>query len=51
MPKLKQLEAVMVRHFHEHPVRAGLGLELLPGVKQLLETLKVRVDVCGRCHT
>eukprot|EP00878_Enallax_costatus_P017227 GHUV01018087.1.p1 GENE.GHUV01018087.1~~GHUV01018087.1.p1 ORF type:complete len:182 (+),score=75.13 GHUV01018087.1:791-1336(+) len=45
MPKLKELEAVMVRHFQEHPARAGLGLELLPGVKKLLEALKARDDV------
>lgn len=31
----------MVRHFQQHQDRAGLGLELLPGVKQLLEVLQV----------
>jgi hypothetical protein len=40
--KLKDLEAAMVRHFQQHAERAGLGLELLPGVKALLEALQVR---------
>jgi hypothetical protein len=39
--KLKELEASMVRHFQQHEERAGLGLELLPGVKALLEALQV----------
>jgi beta-phosphoglucomutase-like phosphatase (HAD superfamily) len=43
--KLKELEAAMVRHFQQHAERAGLGLELLPGVKALLEALQVRLVV------
>lgn len=31
----------MTRHFRSQVDRAGLGLELLPGVQKLLETLKV----------
>ncbi|WIA15404.1 hypothetical protein OEZ85_002060 [Tetradesmus obliquus] len=45
--KLKELEAAMVRHFQAHADRAGLGLELLPGVKALLEALKARGDVAS----
>eukprot|EP00882_Tetradesmus_deserticola_P012779 GHRQ01013544.1.p1 GENE.GHRQ01013544.1~~GHRQ01013544.1.p1 ORF type:complete len:200 (+),score=91.15 GHRQ01013544.1:56-655(+) len=41
--KLKQLEAAMLRHFQQHAERAGLGLQLLPGVKALLEALQVRL--------
>lgn len=44
--KLKDVEAAMVRHFQQHAERAGLGLELLPGVKRLLEALKVRHAGC-----
>jgi hypothetical protein len=32
----------MTRHFNAQIDRAGLGLELLPGVKQLLQALQVR---------
>jgi hypothetical protein len=45
--KLKDLEAAMVRHFQQHAERSGLGLELLPGVKALLEALQVRMLVNG----
>ncbi|GBF94295.1 hypothetical protein Rsub_06917 [Raphidocelis subcapitata] len=45
MPKLKEFEAAMVEHFEAHRARAGLGLQLLPGVARLLSTLKARPDV------
>uniref|UniRef100_A0A383W0B9 Haloacid dehalogenase-like hydrolase n=1 Tax=Tetradesmus obliquus TaxID=3088 RepID=A0A383W0B9_TETOB len=45
--KLKELEAAMVRHFQAHADRAGLGLELLPGVEALLEALQARGDVAS----
>lgn len=45
MAKLPEVQAAMSRHFNSQASRAGLGLELLPGVQQLLETLKVRRTV------
>jgi hypothetical protein len=42
LPKLAEVQAAMTRYFASQSSRAGLGLELLPGVQQLLETLKVR---------
>jgi len=41
MAKLPEVQAAMTRHFRSQVDRAGLGLELLPGVQKLLETLKV----------
>jgi hypothetical protein len=42
MPKLAAVQDAMTRYFTSQTDRAGLGLELLPGVQKLLETLKVR---------
>jgi beta-phosphoglucomutase-like phosphatase (HAD superfamily) len=42
LPKLSEVQAAMTQYFVSQSSRAGLGLELLPGVQQLLETLKVR---------
>jgi hypothetical protein len=39
---LEQLQVAMVRHFEAHADRAGLGLELLPGVRELLQALQAR---------
>jgi hypothetical protein len=47
MPKLKAFEAAMVDHFEAHRARAGLGLQLLPGVERLLQALKVRARRAG----
>lgn len=45
LEKLKDMEQVMVNYFDEHQSRAGEGLQLLPGVKALLQALKERRDV------
>lgn len=45
MPKLPEVQAAMTQYFVSQASRAGLGLELLPGVQSLLEALKVR---CSR---
>jgi len=42
--KLKDVEAAMERHFQAHAGQAGDGLELLPGVKRLLEVLQVGLE-------
>lgn len=39
--KLKQMEDVMLKHYMANTDKAGVGLECLPGVKQLLQELKV----------
>ena len=44
MDKLKEMEQVMVTYYKEHLDEAGVGLEILPGVKDLLEALKVGAD-------
>ena len=41
MAKLPEMQAAMVEYFTAHSERAGQGLELLPGVKELLLVLKV----------
>jgi phosphoglycolate phosphatase-like HAD superfamily hydrolase len=38
--KLKEMEAVMVEHYRQHADKAGVGLQLLPGVQQLLKALQ-----------
>ena len=43
MAKIKGMEKVMVEYYREHLDEAGVGLEILPGVKALLEALKVRM--------
>lgn len=42
LPKLAAVQDAMTRYFAAQSSRAGLGLELLPGVQKLLETLKAR---------
>ena len=39
--KLQEMEDVMLKHYMANVDKAGVGLELLPGVKQLLQELKV----------
>jgi len=46
MSKLAQLTTAMVDHFHTNKARAGEGLEVLPGVRELLEELSKRENVC-----
>jgi phosphoglycolate phosphatase-like HAD superfamily hydrolase len=46
MSKLAQLTTAMVDHFHTNKARAGEGLEVLPGVRELLEELSKRDNVC-----
>ena len=46
MSKLPELEAAMNAYFEEHIGDAGLGLEVLPGVAELLKALKVRRLQC-----
>ena len=46
MSKIKEMENVMVTYYREHLDEAGVGLEILPGVKDLLEALKVGAAVC-----
>ncbi|KIZ02313.1 hypothetical protein MNEG_5646 [Monoraphidium neglectum] len=45
LERLPELQAAMIKHFEAHSDRAGLGLQLLPGVRALLETLQGRDDV------
>lgn len=45
LAKVPQMQQAMVDHFTSQLGRAGQGLELLPGVKELLEALKDRGDV------
>ncbi len=42
--KLKDVELAMVEHFEAHMERAGDGLRLLPGVRDLLQALQVGSD-------
>lgn len=47
LPKLPQVQEAMIRYFNAQQAdRAGLGLELLPGVQRLLEALQVGLFVC-----
>ena len=39
--KLKDMEAVMIKFYEANTDKAGMGLETLPGVKQMLEELMV----------
>lgn len=41
MEKLPELKAAMVRYWEAHAGEAGEGLEVLPGVVELLKSLKV----------
>lgn len=43
--KLKEMEAVMIKFYEANADKAGMGLETLPGVKQMLEELMARGDV------
>jgi hypothetical protein len=43
--KLPQLKQAMIDHFKANHEHAGEGLELLPGVRQLLQALATRSDV------
>jgi phosphoglycolate phosphatase len=45
--KLKDMEDVMLKYYMANADKAGVGLECLPGVKQLLQELKV----CSVCDT
>lgn len=40
--KLKEMEDSMLKYYMANADKAGIGLECLPGVKQLLQELKVR---------
>jgi hypothetical protein len=53
LPKLAAVQDAMTHYFSSQTDRAGLGLELLPGVQKLLETLKVIISqqVCTRLCT
>ena len=39
--KLKDMEGVMIKFYEANIDRAGMGLEILPGVQQMLEELMV----------
>lgn len=39
------MEAVMLKYYQQNIDKAGTGLECLPGVKQLLQALKVNNHV------
>ena len=43
MAALPRLQAAMVDHFLAHKAQAGEGLEVLPGVEELLGRLQARV--------
>lgn len=45
MSKLKDVEAAMVEYAQQHVSSVSVGLELLPGVKDLLELLKAQDNV------
>jgi len=45
MGKLPEMEAAMNAYFEDHVGDAGLGLEVLPGVVELLKALKVREGI------
>jgi len=45
MERLQDLQDAMLRYYDEHRATAGDGLEVLPGVVDLLEALKLRGDV------
>jgi hypothetical protein len=51
MEKLKDMEASMIRYFEEHRNAAGTGLGVLPGVVDLLRTLKAgtQTQTTGCC--
>lgn len=42
--KLKDMEDSMLKYYDAHADKAGVGLECLPGVKQLLQELKVHAS-------
>jgi hypothetical protein len=44
MPRLKEVEAAMSDYFTAQMERAGTGLELLPGVRELLQALRVGAE-------
>lgn len=44
------MEAVMLKYYKENINRAGTGLECLPGVKQLLQALKVHMHLATLCQ-
>jgi hypothetical protein len=48
MLKLPDVEAAMVEHFEAHVEKAGVGLELLPGIRELLEAMQVSQGGSGR---
>lgn len=41
MAKLPEMEAAMIEHYQQNQERAGAGIELLPGVLDLLKALQV----------
>ena len=47
MSKLSEIESAMVEHFEAHVEKAGVGLELLPGIRELLEAMQVRGEWGG----
>ena len=42
MAKVKDMEAAMTEYFQSHAGDAGVGLEILPGVQEILTELSVR---------
>ena len=48
--KLKEMEDSMLKYYMANADKAGIGLECLPGVKQLLQELKVRDNVAASLH-
>ena len=42
MAKVKDMEAAMTYYFLSHAGDAGIGLEILPGVREILTELSVR---------
>ena len=50
--KLKEMEDSMLKYYMANADKAGIGLECLPGVKQLLQELKVcDNDTAFACST
>lgn len=50
MAKLPAVQEEMEQYFLEHKDQAAVGLELLPGVRELLTELKVQHRACAFTH-
>ena len=51
MERLPEMKQAMVEFFMQHKQRAGEGIILLPGVKELMQILKVSKDLFGKAYS